>query len=80
VKLSRSASIGPTTASGSYSNPRILFEGKTKKNAGAAADFGRERTVKPYNRQLNDRFGFWRGCWRAMASRSLPLASAMPWK
>jgi SIR2-like domain len=41
--------------------PRIVFEGKTKENAGAAADFGRERTVKRYNRQLNDLFGFWAG-------------------
>jgi hypothetical protein len=41
--------------------PRIVFEGKTKENASAAADFGRERTVKRYNRQLNDLFGFWAG-------------------
>lgn len=41
--------------------PRIVFDGKTKENAGAAADFGRERTVKRYNRQLNDLFGFWAG-------------------
>lgn len=41
--------------------PRILFEGKTKENAGVAADFGRERTVKRYNRQLNELFGFWAG-------------------
>jgi hypothetical protein len=36
-----------------------VFEGRTKENAGVAADFGRERTVKRYNRQLNDLFGFW---------------------
>lgn len=39
--------------------PRIVFEGKTQENAAAAADLGRERTVRRYNRQLNDLFGFW---------------------
>ena len=41
--------------------PRIVFEGKTAENAAAAADFGRERTVRRYNRQLNDLFAFWAG-------------------
>ena len=41
--------------------PRIVFDGKTAENAAAAADFGRERTVKRYNRQLNDLFAFWAG-------------------
>jgi hypothetical protein len=39
--------------------PRLIFEGNTEENKGAAADFGREHTVRRYNRQLNDLFGFW---------------------
>jgi hypothetical protein len=39
--------------------PRVVFEGKTKENAAGAADFGRERTVKRYNRVLNDLYVFW---------------------
>jgi hypothetical protein len=39
--------------------PRIVFSGKTEENAAAAADFGRERTVKRYNRQLNPLLAFW---------------------
>lgn len=39
--------------------PRVVFSGKTEENATAAADFGRERTVKRYNRSLNDLFAFW---------------------
>jgi len=39
--------------------PRLVFDGLSAENAAAAADFGRERTVKRYNRQLNDLFAFW---------------------
>lgn len=39
--------------------PRLVFDGLSADNAAAAADFGRERTVKRYNRQLNDLFAFW---------------------
>jgi NAD-dependent SIR2 family protein deacetylase len=39
--------------------PRIVFRGITKDNRGVAADFARERTVRRYNRQLNDLIGFW---------------------
>lgn len=39
--------------------PRIVFDGITDDNKAAAADFGRERTVKRYNRQLNDLIAFW---------------------
>lgn len=38
---------------------RTVFEGITPENKGAAADFARERTVKRYNRQLNDLIAFW---------------------
>lgn len=41
--------------------PRIVFSGKTEENATVAADFGRERTVKRYNRSLNDLLAFWAG-------------------
>jgi hypothetical protein len=41
--------------------PRIVFTGVTGENKAAAADFGRERTVKRYNQKLNDLFGFWSG-------------------
>jgi hypothetical protein len=39
--------------------PRVVFDGITDHNKAAAADFARERTVKRYNRQLNDLINFW---------------------
>lgn len=39
--------------------PRTVFEGITATNKSAAADFARERTVKRFNRQLNDLIAFW---------------------
>lgn len=39
--------------------PRVVFEGITPTNKSAAADFARERTVKRYNRHLNELVGFW---------------------
>lgn len=39
--------------------PRTIFEGIGKDNKAMAASFARERTVKRYNRQLNDLIGFW---------------------
>lgn len=41
--------------------PRTVFNGITEANKAAVADFARERTVKRYNRQLNDLIGFWAG-------------------
>ena len=40
-------------------NPRTVFEGVTDDNKAVAADFARERTVRRYNRRLNDLFDFW---------------------
>lgn len=42
--------------------PRTVFLGMTNENKVIAADFARERTVKRYNRQLNDLIAFWSGC------------------
>ncbi len=39
--------------------PRTVFQGISDDNRGVAADFARERTVKRYNRQLNDLIAFW---------------------
>jgi hypothetical protein len=39
--------------------PRTTFEGVTDDNRAASTDFGRERTVRRYNRQLNDLIAFW---------------------
>jgi hypothetical protein len=39
--------------------PRTVFEGVTVQNRLAATDFGRARTVKRYNRQLNELISFW---------------------
>lgn len=39
--------------------PRIVFTGLTDTTKDAAADFARERTVKRYNRPLNDLVMFW---------------------
>lgn len=39
--------------------PQTIFEGITQENRSAATDFGRERTVRRYNRQLNDLIAFW---------------------
>lgn len=39
--------------------PRTIFHGLTNENKSVAADFSRERTVKRYNRQLNDLIAFW---------------------
>jgi hypothetical protein len=40
-------------------DPRTVFDGITDENKAAAADFARERTVKRYNRLLNDTIAFW---------------------
>ena len=40
-------------------NPRTVFEGVTDENKAVAADFARERTVRRYNRELNDLLNFW---------------------
>ena len=39
--------------------PRVVFTGVTDENRAAATDFARERTVKRYNRALNDLVAFW---------------------
>lgn len=39
--------------------PRTMFEGMTDENRTKATDFSRERTVKRYNRNLNDLIAFW---------------------
>jgi NAD-dependent SIR2 family protein deacetylase len=39
--------------------PWTVFTGITEGNKAAAADFARERTVKRYNRPLNDLIAFW---------------------
>ena len=39
--------------------PRTIFEGVTDDNRPASTDFGRERTVRRYNRQLNELIAFW---------------------
>ena len=39
--------------------PRIWFVGVTEENRAVAADFGRERIVRRYNRPLNDLISFW---------------------
>ena len=39
--------------------PRTIFDGINDANRAAAADFARERTVKRYNKQLNDLIVFW---------------------
>jgi hypothetical protein len=36
-----------------------VLEGICDANKAFAADFGRERTVRRYNRQLNDLLAFW---------------------
>lgn len=42
-------------------DPCTVFDGINDDNRSAAADFARERTVKRYNRQLNDLVDFWTG-------------------
>ena len=42
-------------------DPCTVFEGISADNRSIASDFGRERTVKRYNRQLNDIIAFWAG-------------------
>jgi hypothetical protein len=39
--------------------PRTVYDGLTEDNKAAAADFARERSVRRYNRQLNDLIAFW---------------------
>ncbi|WP_322864802.1 SIR2 family protein (plasmid) [Aquicoccus sp. G2-2] len=39
--------------------PRTLIDGVVEENRAAATDFSRERSVKRYNRQLNDLISFW---------------------
>ncbi len=41
--------------------PRTVFEGATPENKAAATDFARERTVRRYNKQLNDLIAYWAG-------------------
>ena len=40
-------------------NPRTVFESVSDENKAIAADFARERSVRRYNRQLNDLLSFW---------------------
>jgi hypothetical protein len=40
-------------------DPCTVFDGIDDTNKAFAADFARERTVRRYNRQLNDLLGFW---------------------
>jgi hypothetical protein len=40
-------------------DPRTVFDGVTAENRVVAADFGRERSVRRYNRELNELVGFW---------------------
>lgn len=40
-------------------DPCTVFVGRDHKNKAAAADFARERTVRRYNRQLNNLIAFW---------------------
>jgi len=40
-------------------DPCTVFEGISDSNRSIASDFARERTVKRYNRQLNDLVAFW---------------------
>jgi hypothetical protein len=39
--------------------PRTVFTGISDENKAHAADFGRERTVRRYNKQLNNLIAFW---------------------
>lgn len=39
--------------------PRTVFEGITDENRSVATDFARERTVRRYNRKLNELIAFW---------------------
>mgnify|MGYP003134354617 CR=1 FL=1 len=39
--------------------PRTLLEGVTEENRAAATDFSRERSVRRYNRPLNELVSFW---------------------
>ncbi len=39
--------------------PRTIFTGVTDENRGSTTDFARERSVRRYNRQLNDLISFW---------------------
>lgn len=41
--------------------PRIVFDGIDKENRTIATDFARERSVKRYNRMLNNLVAFWAG-------------------
>jgi NAD-dependent SIR2 family protein deacetylase len=40
-------------------DPRTVFDGVSESNKAAAADLARERTVKRYNRDVNELIGFW---------------------
>jgi hypothetical protein len=40
-------------------DPRTVFDGLTAENRDVAADFGRERSVRRYNRELNELVAFW---------------------
>lgn len=41
--------------------PRIVFDGITEESRTAATDFARDRSVRRYNRTLNDLVAFWAG-------------------
>lgn len=40
-------------------DPRTVFDGRADDNKAAATDFARERTVRRYNRKLNELLDFW---------------------
>lgn len=54
--------------------PRTVFEGITEENKALAADFGRERTVKRYNKKVNDLIAFWSTLLAGNGSDIRPLA------
>ena len=56
--------------------PRSIFTGIDQANKAAASDFARERTVRRYNRQLNELLVFWADCSRRRCELRA-LSSAM---
>lgn len=42
-------------------DPRTVFDGTTAENRAIAADFARQRSVRRYNRELNELIAFWAG-------------------
>jgi hypothetical protein len=57
--------------------PRTVFTGMTDENRAVATDFARERTVRRYNKPLNELFSFWANLFGGKELRALQISAGV---